>query len=48
MAFANYALSREAQKAFTERMFYAPTNIKAEIAPAALARTASSPENRRG
>ncbi len=46
IAFANYALSREAQKAFTERMFYAPTNIKAEIAPAALARTASSPENR--
>jgi putative spermidine/putrescine transport system substrate-binding protein len=46
LAFANHALSREAQKAFTERMFYAPTNVKAEIAPAALARTASSPENR--
>ncbi len=46
IAFANYALSREAQKAFTERMFYAPTNIKADIAASALARTASSPENR--
>ncbi len=46
IAFANYALSREAQKAFTERMFYAPTNVKADIAASALARTASSPENR--
>ncbi len=46
VAFTQYALSREAQKAFTERMFYAPTNVKADIAPAALARTASSPENR--
>ncbi len=46
IAFANYALSREAQKAFTERMFYAPTNIKADIAASALARTASSSENR--
>jgi putative spermidine/putrescine transport system substrate-binding protein len=44
-AFIDYALGREAQKAFTETMFYAPTNAKAEIAPAALARTASSPEN---
>jgi putative spermidine/putrescine transport system substrate-binding protein len=46
LAFVNYALSREAQKAFTERMFYAPVNAKADIAPAALARTAASPENR--
>jgi putative spermidine/putrescine transport system substrate-binding protein len=46
MAFVNYALSREAQKAFTERMFYAPTNAKADIIPAALARTAATPENR--
>lgn len=38
--FANYALSKEAQKAFTEAMFYAPTNAKADIAPAAIARTA--------
>jgi putative spermidine/putrescine transport system substrate-binding protein len=46
VAFANYALSQQAQKAFTERMFYAPTNGKAAIDPAALARTAASPENR--
>jgi putative spermidine/putrescine transport system substrate-binding protein len=46
MAFANFALSRTAQKDFTERMFYAPTNARAEIAPAALARTAASPDNR--
>jgi putative spermidine/putrescine transport system substrate-binding protein len=46
VAFANYALSQEAQKAFTERMFYAPTNAAAQIDPRALARTAASPENR--
>ena len=46
MAFLNHALSREAQKTFSERMFYAPTNAKADVAPAALARTAASPENR--
>lgn len=46
LAFANYALSQEAQKAFTERMFYAPTNAKAQIDPKALARTAAAPENR--
>jgi putative spermidine/putrescine transport system substrate-binding protein len=46
LAFVNYALGREAQKAFTERMFYAPTNARADIAPAALARTAATPENR--
>ncbi len=33
LAFTNYALSQEAQKAFTERMFYAPTNAKAQIDP---------------
>ena len=44
-AFINYALGREAQKAFTERMFYAPVNAKAEVSPAALARTAAAPEN---
>lgn len=38
--FANYALSAEAQKAFTESMFYAPTNAKAQISEAAIARTA--------
>lgn len=46
VAFVNYALSREAQKAFSERMFYAPTNANADVAPAALARTAAAPEYR--
>ncbi|MBL8700623.1 MAG: ABC transporter substrate-binding protein [Alphaproteobacteria bacterium] len=44
VAFLNYAIGQEAQKAFTEKMFYAPTNQKAQIAPDALARTAASPE----
>jgi putative spermidine/putrescine transport system substrate-binding protein len=38
--FINYALSPEAQKAFTESMFYAPTNSKAQISDAAINRTA--------
>lgn len=38
--FIDYALSPEAQKAFTEAMFYAPTNAKAQISEAASARTA--------
>jgi putative spermidine/putrescine transport system substrate-binding protein len=38
--FINYALGAEAQKAFTESMFYAPTNSKAQIAPSAIDRTA--------
>lgn len=38
--FIAYALSAEAQKAFTESMFYAPTNAKAQIAPEAINRTA--------
>lgn len=41
--FIAYALSAEAQKAFTEKMFYAPTNPKAQVAPEALARTVASP-----
>jgi putative spermidine/putrescine transport system substrate-binding protein len=45
-AFVAHALSQPAQKAFTERMFYAPVNAKARIEPAALARTAAAPENR--
>jgi putative spermidine/putrescine transport system substrate-binding protein len=44
-AFIEHALSRDAQKRFTESMFYAPTNAKAEIAPSAMSRTAASPEN---
>ena len=43
-AFIAYALGAEAQKAFSERMFYAPTNPNAQVAPAALARTVASPE----
>ena len=38
--FVDYALSAEAQKAFTEAMFYAPTNARAQISEAAIARTA--------
>lgn len=45
-AFVKYALSQPAQKAFTERMFYAPTNAKAQIDPNAIARTAAAPESR--
>ncbi|CAN7333084.1 extracellular solute-binding protein [Bosea sp. LjRoot237] len=45
-AFVNHALSQPAQKAFTERMFYAPTNGKAQIDPKAIARTAAAPESR--
>lgn len=45
-AFVKYALSQPAQKAFTERMFYAPTNAKAQIDPKAVARTAAAPDSR--
>jgi putative spermidine/putrescine transport system substrate-binding protein len=38
--FIAYALSAEAQKSFTETMFYAPTNAKAQIADSAINRTA--------
>ncbi len=41
--FIDYALGVEAQKAFTEKMFYAPTNPHAQVAPEALARTVASP-----
>ena len=34
------------QAAFTERMFYGPTNARAQVAPAAMARTALAPEYR--
>ena len=43
LAFMRYALSPEAQKAFTERMFYAPTNLKADIRPDIAARTSIGP-----
>ncbi|MCB8819802.1 ABC transporter substrate-binding protein [Microvirga rosea] len=39
--FIDYALKPETQAAFTEEMFYAPTNSKAKISQAALARTAA-------
>ncbi|MBZ6074689.1 ABC transporter substrate-binding protein [Microvirga sp. WGZ8] len=39
--FIDYALKPETQAAFTEEMFYAPTNTKAKISQAALARTAA-------
>lgn len=38
--FINYALGPKAQKAFTESMFYAPSNAKAQISEAAISRTA--------
>jgi len=44
-AFLNYAIGAEAQKAFTELMFYGPVNRTAQIAPAAAARTAADPAN---
>lgn len=44
--FINYALSPIAQKAFTERMFYAPVNAKTGVGTQALLRTATAPKNR--
>lgn len=46
MEFMNYALSAEAQTAFTNQMFYAPVNTNATPSEEALARTVSSPETR--
>jgi putative spermidine/putrescine transport system substrate-binding protein len=45
MAFVTYALSPEAQAAFTNRMFYAPTNTQARPSAEALGRTAAAPES---
>lgn len=44
LTFIDYALGVEAQTAFTERMFYAPTNSQARPNAAAMARTVASPE----
>jgi putative spermidine/putrescine transport system substrate-binding protein len=44
-AVVNYALGAEAQKAFTEKSFYAPTNRQAVISKEVAARTAVAPEN---
>jgi putative spermidine/putrescine transport system substrate-binding protein len=38
--FVNYAIGTVAQKSFTEEMFYAPVNSKAQISDAAINRTA--------
>lgn len=45
-AFVAHALSAPVQAAFTERMFYGPTNARAPVSPAAMARTALAPEFR--
>ncbi len=42
--FIAYALGATAQKAFTERMFYAPVNTHAQISQEAMNRTAATPE----
>jgi putative spermidine/putrescine transport system substrate-binding protein len=42
--FINYALSPEAQAKFTDTMFYAPTNTKAQPSSAALQRTSADPK----
>jgi putative spermidine/putrescine transport system substrate-binding protein len=46
VAFVQHALAAEAQTAFTNRMFYGPTNGRASPDPAALARTAADPRYR--
>jgi putative spermidine/putrescine transport system substrate-binding protein len=43
-AFINCALGADAQRAFSEAMFYAPVNSTVELSEEVLARTASSPE----
>jgi putative spermidine/putrescine transport system substrate-binding protein len=45
-AFLAHALSAGPQAAFTERMFYGPTNAQAQVKPEAMARTALAPEFR--
>ena len=42
--FLDYILGAEAQAAFTDRMFYAPTNMQAKPSADAMARTVSTPE----
>ena len=46
LAFMRYALSPPAQKAFTERMFYGPTNLRADIRPDVAERTSAGAENK--
>jgi putative spermidine/putrescine transport system substrate-binding protein len=45
VAFMAYALSAAAQKTVADRMYYAPTNVMAQIDPEAESRTAASPFN---
>jgi putative spermidine/putrescine transport system substrate-binding protein len=45
-AFVTHALSAPVQAAFTERMFYGPTNATATVSAAALGRTALAPQFR--
>jgi len=42
--FIDYALSPEAQSAFAEQMYYAPTNTKAKVSGEVAERTATTPE----
>ena len=46
LRFMDYALGPDAQAAFTNAMYYAPTNKQAQPSVDALQRTAASPENR--
>ncbi len=46
LRFMDYAMGPEAQAAFTDLMYYAPTNKLAQPTAEALRRTAASPENR--
>jgi putative spermidine/putrescine transport system substrate-binding protein len=46
LAFMRYALSPDPQKAFTERMFYGPTNTRAQVNADAAARTSAGAENK--
>ena len=46
LAFMRYALEPAAQKAFTERMFYGPTNTKAQVSADAAARTSAGAETK--
>ena len=46
LAFIRYALAPAAQKAFTEALFYGPTNKEAQIRPDVAARTSAGAENR--
>ena len=46
MAFVSHALSAAPQAAFTDRMFYGPTNAQAQKDAKAIGRTALAPEYR--